>query len=363
MKTCEVCKVTIEEDASFCPRCGRAVSVGAADDVSLRVHQLLTEANLHRVRREYDAAVDKCTEALQTEPDDPEVHALLGDIYDDQGNIEEAARWYQMAVDLRPGFAVDEARLSRARSQLVRSKRKEREAVTTGRWPQFLFRGSRLDTIIRYVVLISGAAVLLLLVIGLVAWIFHIRGGTTAGQQVISSESRETHSRTQVSPLTGVSPLLGPDLKSGPNSEAVSGTIAEVLVRPPVEQQILSNLATNPAISGRRLVVEDVKIDPRRDTLLVTFRISDPPKNLTRIEVLRNSAAVAAAAFAASADTATVTVRALVNLPGQYSPREPHLVLVCDVARQASGVDSTRATEDQLRRYFTNEWWGPELSR
>ncbi|MBI2842519.1 MAG: hypothetical protein HYX78_03885 [Armatimonadetes bacterium] len=109
--------------------------------------------------------------------------------------------------------------------------------------------------------------------------------------------------------------------------------------------------------------MEDVKIDPRRDTLLVTFRISDPPKNLTRIEVLRHSAAVAAAAFAASADTATVTVRALVNLPGQYSPHEPHLVLVCDVARQAGGVDSTRATEEQLRRYFTNEWWGPELSR
>jgi hypothetical protein len=345
MKACEECKVVAPESAEFCPRCGRPLPDQTPDDVGPRADRLLAEANLHRIRGNHDTAVEKCTEALELQPGDPDVHSLLGDIYESQGKLEEAARWYQMAVELRPGHAIDEAKLERTRSRLENAKSAEQAAATASQQQAFL-GASRLDKAIRYIVVFCVVAVLVLLAIGLVAWLF---------RQKPASEPATT------APVTRTP--RQPEAAAPSPNPTISGPAIETLVRPAAEQQLLSNLATNPAISSHRLVVDDVTSDPRRRAFAVTFRIPNPPSPLTRLELLRDAAVVGAAAFAASPETTDITIRALVHLPGKYGPKEPHLVLVCDAARQASALDASRATEDQLRQLFSEQWWGPEVPR
>jgi multidrug efflux pump subunit AcrA (membrane-fusion protein) len=135
-----------------------------------------------------------------------------------------------------------------------------------------------------------------------------------------------------------------------------------MLVRPIAEQQILSNLATNPEVLQQRLVVEDVKSDPRKRSLEVTFRFSDAPTALTRLVVRRSAAVVASATFAASPETSLVTVRAIVNVPGKYSAGEPRLVLVSGAPKEITGIDLGRASDEQLDAILSDEWWGPEIA-
>ena len=344
MRTCEQCKAVIEIGAAFCPRCGRPLPAQDPADAASQAHRLLAEANLQRIRGNYDAAIDKCTEALQMKPNDPEVHSLLGDIYENQGKLEEASRWYQMAVDLRPDSAVDLAKLEQVRSRLDKAKRRKTE-ITTGSWAKTFLGQSRLDAAIRYIVAVCMVAVLILLIIGLLAW---VRQGRRPVQPQRGGQMRGPAAQQ-------------PTIQTQP--PAAAGTGADSLARPAVEQQLLSNLATNPAIASRRIIVEDVKSDPRRHVLIVSFRLRDAAAPLTRLGLLRDAAAVAAAAFTASADTAAVTVRILAPLPGKYGPREPHLVLVCDASRQISGLDANQATEQQLGQFLTDQWWGPEVAQ
>jgi hypothetical protein len=74
------------------------------------VHALLTRANLSRVRGDWTDATDRCVTVLRAQPGNATAHALLGDIYRDQGKLDDAIQWYRMAVDLRPNPS-DEAKL------------------------------------------------------------------------------------------------------------------------------------------------------------------------------------------------------------------------------------------------------------
>src|SRR6476659_8692450 len=63
---------------------------------------LLAQANLARIRGQRQEAVDLCVQVLRTQPGNADAHSLLGDIYRDQGAVDDAIQWYRMAADLRP---------------------------------------------------------------------------------------------------------------------------------------------------------------------------------------------------------------------------------------------------------------------
>jgi hypothetical protein len=63
---------------------------------------LLAQANLERIRGQWAEAVETCVRVLRDNPGNADAHSLLGDIYRDQGEIDDAIQWYRMAVDLRP---------------------------------------------------------------------------------------------------------------------------------------------------------------------------------------------------------------------------------------------------------------------
>ena len=88
------------------------MSVLGPDD-ERRANLLLSQANLLRVRGEFDKAVSLCQEALALAPGDAAACALLGDLYAAQGRPDRALPWLAMAVDAAPENPVYRAKLRR----------------------------------------------------------------------------------------------------------------------------------------------------------------------------------------------------------------------------------------------------------
>jgi Tetratricopeptide repeat len=96
------------------------------DAAKERLHAEIARANLLRMRGDYKGAVDQCLSVLKRIPEDGDTHTLLGDIYAEQGNLDESIQWYEMALDLNPRSNADTHKL-----QQVRHRLKEREAAST----------------------------------------------------------------------------------------------------------------------------------------------------------------------------------------------------------------------------------------
>jgi hypothetical protein len=89
------------------------------------VHNLLTQANLYRMRGQFTEAIDCCVAVLRVQSGNTTAHSLLGDIYRDQGKPDDAIQWYRMALDLRPNPS-DQAKLTAL-------ERQRQQAVASGR--------------------------------------------------------------------------------------------------------------------------------------------------------------------------------------------------------------------------------------
>lgn len=144
---CPRCTQTVSTKCRYCPQCGEVLTPREGAEITLEtaveeltspqpslslpqsepepvvsaaeIHRLLTRANLNRMRREWPGAVEGCIQVLRLDPGNQTAHSLLGDIYRDQGKMEDAVRWYRMAVDLKPN-AADESKLREAEREQAR---------------------------------------------------------------------------------------------------------------------------------------------------------------------------------------------------------------------------------------------------
>lgn len=122
-----------------CPRCGGTHGDSPGGDACRAeadrvLSPLISRANLLRIRGQSDAAADECAALLRRAPGCAAVHALLGEIYQQQGRLEDARHWYQQAVELDPSSEADRARLLQIEEVLeARQQREQWEAVIAGR--------------------------------------------------------------------------------------------------------------------------------------------------------------------------------------------------------------------------------------
>jgi tetratricopeptide (TPR) repeat protein len=78
-----------------------------------RVDQLLRDAHLQRMRRQWAAAEILCREALELSPDDPLGTEMLADLLVEKGSTEEALDLYRRALERQPGKAALEEKIAR----------------------------------------------------------------------------------------------------------------------------------------------------------------------------------------------------------------------------------------------------------
>lgn len=84
-------------------------------------HALLTQANLDRLRGKFYEATERCVTVLRSEPGNQTAHSLLGDIYRDQGKLDDAIQWYRLSLDLNPNPA-DRAKLAQTERERTQNQ-------------------------------------------------------------------------------------------------------------------------------------------------------------------------------------------------------------------------------------------------
>jgi tetratricopeptide (TPR) repeat protein len=86
----------------------------------------LARANLLRMRGQFDDARAVCMGILKRLPGDVTAHVLLGDIFAEQGQLDEARQWYELGLDLRP-----ESLALAAKRDEIKKRLEDRQAAKT----------------------------------------------------------------------------------------------------------------------------------------------------------------------------------------------------------------------------------------
>jgi tetratricopeptide (TPR) repeat protein len=118
---CSKCFAEIPDTSVFCLECGARLREDTLDPLyaegsDREVYPDIARANLLRIKGRYEEAVDVCLGILKRYPSNETAHALLGDIYADQGKLADAIQWYELLVDLSPNNALYRAKLDNLRS-------------------------------------------------------------------------------------------------------------------------------------------------------------------------------------------------------------------------------------------------------
>lgn len=118
----------LPDGAEFCPDCGAPIETDAvaSEGSDAAIYPELARANLLRMRSEYKQAEEVCLAILRRFPNNATANTLLGDICAERGDLEQAAEWYELALDIVPDSTADRTKLIQIRQRL-----KEREAAST----------------------------------------------------------------------------------------------------------------------------------------------------------------------------------------------------------------------------------------
>lgn len=125
---CQRCFAMIPGGADFCPECGAPAVEDFGEGSESAVYPELARANLLRMRGEYKQAEEICLAILRKHPNSGTANTLLGDICSERGDLRQAAEWYEMALDLMPDSASDQAKLEHIRRRI-----KEHETASTAK--------------------------------------------------------------------------------------------------------------------------------------------------------------------------------------------------------------------------------------
>lgn len=144
-------------DAICCSDCGAPLSeesgIGGTDGT---VYNDLARANLLRMRGDYKPAADVCLSILKKHPNNATAHTLLGDIYAEQGDLKQAAEWYEIALDVSPDSIADKNKLATVRERMA-----EKEAAATAQQigiPQPEPKGQQKVALMTILIIVVGVA-------------------------------------------------------------------------------------------------------------------------------------------------------------------------------------------------------------
>ena len=318
------------------------------------VFLMLFQANVLRLRRQYDLAEAQCSEVLRREPENAEAHSILGDIARDGGDDQDAIQWYKMALDLNPGNATDRKKLEAAIDR-VYSRGKEnvlnrlRNNVTdTFSATADEIRAARLPSAMTVTLGVVVAVIMVVAVLVLVLG----RSGTVIPERAAADPSPGGF----VVPATNV-------LEPKPLDRA--GTQGETAGEPrftgeiaPIEMALLAALQEEARVLDPTCVVEDAHIDPQYG--VVSILISMPRLMLsehTRASIVR--VAVPLAVVAARSDPRVAAVHVRCDTRAQ---EQPELVAFMAEARQE---DVARLSDDRNtwtpENVFATMWWDAGL--
>ena len=303
-------------------------------------YTLLAQANLLRMRGRWEEAVDKCMAALRLAPENASAQSLLGDIYENQGRLDDAVQWYRMALDVNPDSPADRLKLGR----LLEAKQRALVAASfAGDYPPPAPAApapasQNSDRLLRW-----GAWLLALLtVLTVVLAGLAMSGGHRPNE-----------------PQVKAPPVILPMQDVNPPAQAATLPAAD-----PSEQALLQALQQDAPLSAQNITPLSVQMDPRLGGATVTLLCPLPPAGVTARAALLHDALLAlqAAGGVPTGRVASWTVRCL--LPAAAPDAAPSLALVADTtpaALAALGPAPAAPSSAPLLTAFHNLWWSPSV--
>ena len=341
---CARCGTALPGSSAFCMECGAPVAqtarvaAPASAPSPLDVHPLLARANLLRIRGRWSEATEQCAEVLRLDPRNSSAHSLLGDIYENQGRLDDAMHWYELALELSPQSEADQAKLNRVLELAEARRRKaEWEAVIEGK-AQPITASAMVRESLQRIGAIAGATVCtVILVMAVLA--------SAADRHMAYGESQDP-------PIA-----FGRQTRPRPNPLRSDSQRDVDLMRFLV--QSYGSDATQPA---------GVRVDPRNASATVTILLprvlfaSGTPQEIQE-RVLREAYRAAYLTYQRDRTLARVDVRALGPTLDARGTEVSDLLFWGSTSVQELLVEPARVSGNELRRFFNREtWWHQDLS-
>lgn len=346
MRECKECNIILEDDVRFCPNCGANVAgdqPAGGGSSSNQVSALITSAGLHRLNGEWEAALADANEALKLDPNNGDVASLLASIYEQRGNIDEAAVWYRIATEMNPGNAADRANLQRVTDlSSIRPARRALQHHTSADKRKWIIPAA-----------IGGAMLLVILILILALAIGKQKPGSTRLPNSSNSETKAPPITSVTTPSSG----RATESQDQQSSQAplAGGTVSTA--RTPAEVAIRGGLQQSEAVQRSRARIDDVIADPRQSIVIATFSMPGGV-SVTKLSVIDSALAVARGVFGSNSEAKYVTARGIITTDNASSTQ---IAFVGDIARSAIESLPDNPTQEQLQSAFNNVWWNPQL--
>jgi len=321
LRLCDKCFAIVPQTQDFCPECGATyVKTSFSEGSDSAIYPELARANLLRMRGDYKQAEDVCLKVLRRFPNNASANTLLGDICAELGELDQAASWYELALDLNPESKADQERLA-----AVQQRKSDREAATTAKL-------LGLPTTRPKGVLVASLFLVFIVAVGIVSY--------SIGKNIVSSR-QDPRTVVDIPVTIPNQPLRNPPKQSEPdNGEVASSGVKE-------DRDLLSMISASSS-SGTKLI--SVEKDPRTNDLTITYRCT-VEENVKGI-----GAHLATLGLDKVRECNKVIIRAAVD--GQ-------LAMVAEVHRDNVQRTKTSEWQDQngtdqnawTNAVVTNEWW------
>ncbi|NIM05657.1 MAG: hypothetical protein GTO55_05575 [Armatimonadetes bacterium] len=377
---CWHCGKRLAEEAESCPACGMIVvkpesQKDQTESAEERVHSLLTQANLLRVRREWQAAILRCTEALKISPNSASAHSLLGDICRDEGRLRDAMEWYKLALTLDPTRRLDREKLDALIDRAYGSNG-ERDSAGEAALRDQQSTAERVCTSLRIGVMSLVALILVTLAAYLlnyqylppapseIAVTVPLRGGERSARQGQSAPGTSATSRPI--PPSGRPPrgsnsregarrsrTLAP-LPEGAASIGVEGGLAER------EQRLVEALSWETQRVNSWSLLLGIKLDPRRNAAEVAFSLPYGETLLQmKQQILGLSLSLGREAVTLEPSLEWVEFRAHLQLEVREGLQHELVFIGESSAQMLREADAEALSVEQARQLFSGIWWHP----
>lgn len=313
-RSCPRCFAINAVAATFCTDCGASLD-GTRSSSDSDVSAQIANANVLRMRNQLQEAIDACLAILRRYPNNVTAHSLLGEIYLERDEPDQAIQWFEMALDLDPKNARDQAMLAKAKSQLEAANKKQTIE-------QLEIQPRSFTT----AYLVGVAA--LILAVGLAAFFI----GSATSKNRLAQMKPEASEPIQIPAGKPAQPLGNPATNTSADGKTSSNTD-------------LTALRAIQASGSRGNLITALLVDPSTETVVLTGTMAEGESaDVTALYLTSDI-------FVGRPETRTATVRLT---------KDRNLVFVGTVTREAydevQAQSQTQPVEALAKVLFPNPW-------
>ncbi len=290
-------------------------------------------------------------DALCIEPDNVSAHSLMGDIYADQGRLDDAIQWYCLALDLDSDSMADRQKLAKAiedrKLELAEKPPRLDLKLVKG-----AFRGRR-DDVNRTHFWRSERPVRIAIFIAAVLCL-----STVVAWPIITARKGSLSTPGTSSKQINTDPIFLSPFTSD-SSATSAGQTSGQLPSDPADRSLLVKLRADEDLVGRAITVTDVTNDPRSSRTTISY-VSNSVAGavVNRGQVVRNGIKVGQAALTAAASPQPVAFTLRCLIPTDHGGVA--LGYVGDIsASDVLNVDAYDASKSdaEMEAKFISVWW------